>query len=183
MWIIWTITTIIATIIVAIIVNLIIVLRMPYNIMKITLKQRMNYPSNQWVFATPSTHRHRAVVRPSPDLLYSICCYDVSRQPVHLTAVVPDNYWSISGYAMNTDNFFVINDTQVKSNPIEVILTRKGTTYRDTTGEAHVITAPSDKGIVLIRTVITGKADSTRLVEIQKKSTAELAEYQPKTNA
>ena len=138
------------------------------------MTQRFNYPTNQWVFAPPATHERRTLVRPSPDLLYSLCPYDVSKHPLRLTAPIPDNYWSISGFAMNTDNFFTINDKQTKSDPIEVVLVRKDMTYQDPTGKAHVIVAPTDRGIILIRTVITSKADLPRLTEIQKKATIEL---------
>jgi len=170
-WIGWTV---LAIFVVAIIVNLVMVTRIPNDIMEITMTQRFNYPPNQWVFAPPTTHERRTIVRPSPDLLYSLCLYDVSNYPLRLTAVIPDNYWSISGFAMNTDNFFAINDKQAKSNPIEVILVRKDMTYQDTTGKAHVIVAPTDRGIILIRTVITSKADLPSLTEIQKKATVEL---------
>ncbi|MCX6010308.1 MAG: DUF1254 domain-containing protein [Chloroflexi bacterium] len=170
-WIGWTV---LAIFVMAIIVNLVMVIRIPNDIMDITLTQRFNFPSNQWVFAPPATHESRTIVRPSPDLLYSLCCYDISRYPLRLTAVIPDNYWSISGFAMNTDNFFAINDRQAKSTPIEIVLVRKGMTYQDSTGKVRVIVAPTDRGIILIRTVITSKADLPRLTEIQKKATAEL---------
>ncbi|MBM4447123.1 MAG: DUF1254 domain-containing protein [Chloroflexi bacterium] len=170
-WIGWTV---LAIFVVAIIVNLVMVIRIPNDIMEITLTQRFNYPPNQWVFAPPATAERRTIVRPSPDLLYSLCCYDISQYPLRLTAAIPDNYWSISGFAMNTDNFFAINDKQAKSNPIEVVLIRKDMTYQDTTGKAHVIVAPTDRGIILIRTVITSKADLPGHTEIQKKATIEL---------
>jgi uncharacterized membrane protein len=170
-WIGWTI---LAIFVVAVIVNLVVVVRIPNEIMEITMTERFNYPSNQWVFAPPATHERRTIVRPSPDLLYSLCLYDVSKYPLRLTAVIPDNYWSISGFAMNTDNFFAINDKQAKSNPIAVVLIQKDMTYQDPTGKAHVIVAPTDRGIILIRTVITSKADLPRLTEVQKKATAEL---------
>jgi len=170
-WIGWTV---LAIFVVAIIVNLVMVIRIPNDIMEETLTERFNFPTNQWVFAQPATAELRTIVRPSPDLLYSLCSYDISQYPLLLTAAVPDNYWSIAGYAMNTDNFFAINDRQVKSTPIEVVLIRKGMTYQDPMGKAHVIVAPTDRGIILIRTVITSKADLPSLTEIQKKATTEL---------
>jgi uncharacterized membrane protein len=173
-WIPWIGLTLLAVIVVAIIVSLVLVIRIPCNTMEITLTERFKYPRNHWIFAPPSTSESRAVVRPSPDLLYSLCCYDVSQYPLRLTALVPDNYWSISGFGMNTDNFFVINDKQAKSNPIEVVLISRGMMYQDSTGKAYVIVAPSDKGIILIRTVITGKADLPALMQVQRKATAEL---------
>ncbi len=173
-WILWIGLTLAATIVVAVIVNFVQILRIPNDIMNVTMTERFNYPSNQWVFAPPTTHERRAIVRPSPDLLYSLLLYDVSEYPLHLTATIPDNYWSISGFAMNTDNFFTINDKQAKSNPIDVVVIGKDMSYTDTTGKTQVIVAPTDTGILLIRTVITGKADLPVLMQIQKKATAEL---------
>lgn len=170
-WIGWTV---LAIFVVAIVINLVMVIRIPNEIMEITMTERFNYPSNQWVFAPPATPERRTIVRPSPDLLYSLCLYDVSKYPLRLIAYIPDNYWSISGFAVNSDNFFAINDKQAKSNPVEVVLISKGMTYQDTTGKAHVIVAPSNRGIILIRTVITSKDDLPRLIEVQKKATAEL---------
>ncbi len=156
----------------AVVVNLLRVSRIPMNIMKRTVKL---YPANQWVFARPPTARDRAIVRPSPDLHYSVLHYDINRCPLRLTAVIPPGqYWSVSGYAMNTDNFFVINDLQAKSNPIQVVLVPKGAKYINASGKAHLVTAPTREGIVLVRTVIPSKADLPRLREIQKQSTVEL---------
>jgi uncharacterized membrane protein len=173
-WALWIGLTLVATIIVAVVVNFIQILRIPNDIMNVTMTERFKYPSNQWVFAPPTTHEQRAIVRPSPDLLYSLMLYDVSEYPLHLTATIPENYWSISGFAMNTDNFFAINDKQALSNPIDVVLIGKDMSYTDTTGKTHVIVAPTDTGIILIRTVITGKANVPALMQIQKKAIAEL---------
>jgi uncharacterized membrane protein len=171
-WIPWIGGTLLAIIGVAIVVNLILVIRVPNDIMEITLTERFNYPGNQWIFAPPSTAKSRAVVRPSADLLYSICCYDISQHPLRLTAVMSD-YWAISGFSMNSDNFFVINDKQANSNPIEVVLIPIGSAYQDPTGKAHVIEAPSSRGIILIGAVVTNKAELTNLIQIQRQATIE----------
>ncbi len=155
----------------AVVVNLVLVLRIPVRVMRRTMRL---YPVNQWVFARPPTAKDRAIVRPSPDLHYSILCYDVGRGPLCLRASIPEGqYWSISGYSDRTDNFFIINDLQAKSNPIEVVLVPRGARYLNATGRAHMVTAPSRRGIVLIRTVIPSRADLPRLREIQRQSTVE----------
>ncbi len=164
--------TIAVALVVAVVVNLLRVSRIPRAIMRRTVKL---YPANQWVFARPATARDRVIVRPSPDLHYSILHYDINRCPLRLTAVIPSGqYWSVSGYAMNTDNFFVINDLQAKSSPVQVVLVPKGTKYINASGRAHLVTAPTKEGIILIRTVIPSKADIPRLREVQKQSTVEL---------
>jgi uncharacterized membrane protein len=171
-WIPWIGWTLLAVIVVAVAVNLILVTSIPSTIMGVTIDKKFNYPSNQWVFSPPATAASTDVIRPSADLLYSICVYDVSQHPLRVTATLSE-YSSISGFSMNTDNFFVIDDNQAKTNPIEVILVSKGMTYQDPTGKAYVITAPSNKGILMIGAVVTSQSALPGLTQIQKQATAE----------
>jgi len=106
----------------------------------------------------------RTVVRPSPDLLYSACAYDVSKAPLRISALVPDTYWSLSFFASNTDNFFVINDREVKANPVNILLVGPGTSYKNP-GSALVVTSPSNRGVAVIRILI---ADEDRIEELTK---------------
>ena len=118
----------------------------------------------------------RTIVRPSPDLLYTSCAFDVSARPLRITAPVPDGYLSISGFAANTDNFFALNDADVAPAPggrrqLEVVLARAGTG-----GLPHgvrVIAPPSDRGLILFRTLITRDADLPRLLELQAQQRCE----------
>ena len=50
------------------------------------------------------TANSREVVRPSPDLMYSGCGYDVTYDPLVIKTDIPNTYWSISffsGYLQN----------------------------------------------------------------------------------
>lgn len=69
------------------------------------------------------THQSRSVVAPSPDLLYAVCVFDVSAGPVRISARRPPGYWSLSLYDRNSDNFFGINDNEIKGDTVELILT------------------------------------------------------------
>lgn len=172
-WMPWIGWTLLATIVVAVIVNLVVAVSIPTAITEMTINQKFNFPSNQWVFQPPISDKSTDVIRPAPDDLYSILVYDVSQHPLRVTAVTSAN-WAISGIAINTDNFFNITDLQAKTNPVEVILVSKGQTYNDPTGKAQVIEAPSDRGILMMTAVIPNQAALSGLVEEQKKSTAEL---------
>lgn len=164
-WIGWTI---LATLVVAVATHGVTLMTIPHNIMNDTMNEKFKaLPRNEVFHAPPTTAESRGVVRPSPDLLYSICLYDVTERPLRLTALVPDSYWSVSCYASNTDNFFVMNDQQVKSNPVEVLLVGKNMPYTDT-GNAEVVVAPSDKGIVLFRLLITDEDELDDLIQVQK---------------
>jgi uncharacterized membrane protein len=69
------------------------------------------------------TDQSRSVVAPSPDLLYTVCVFDVGAGPVRISARRPQGYWSLSLYDRNSDNFFGINDNEVKGDAVELILT------------------------------------------------------------
>ena len=108
----------------------------------------------------------RAVVRPSPDLLYTVCVFDVSERPLRITAPVQDSYVSVSGFAADTDNFFAINDAALEPGPdgvkrFDLVVAKAGATGLP--AGARVITAPSDRGLILFRTLITRDADLPRL--------------------
>src|SRR5436190_20112011 len=49
-----------------------------------------------------ATAESRAIVKPSPDLLYSTCVFDVSKRPLKIVTGAPaDTYWSVALYADN----------------------------------------------------------------------------------
>lgn len=96
----------------------------------------------------------RAVVRPSPDLLYATCAFDLGGGPVRLTAEIPDaGYWSLSLFAANTDNFFVVNDRTAGGRRVDVVLVRAGDAVTAPPG-ARVVESPSGRGIALTRTLV-----------------------------
>lgn len=111
----------------------------------------------------------RVVVRPSPDLLYSVCAYDVSKAPLRISASVPDTYWSLSFFASNTDNFFVTNDREVKTNPVDILLVGPGTSYKNP-GNLQVVASPSTRGVALIRILITDEDTIEELTQIQRQA-------------
>lgn len=103
----------------------------------------------------------RTVVRPSPDLLYTVCVFDVSEHPLRITAPIQDSYVSISGFAADTRNFFAVSDADIPPDAqgkktFNVILTRHGTPSG--IPGARQVEAPSDRGIILFRSLITDDA-------------------------
>jgi uncharacterized membrane protein len=99
----------------------------------------------------------RAVVRPSPDLLYAACPFDLSKGPLRVTAVVPhETYWSISAFDSATNNFFVRNDRQIAGDSLEVLLMRRGQAWPPLGNalERVLLISPTTKGLILVRTLI-----------------------------
>lgn len=113
------------------------------------------------------------VVRSSPDLLYSICAYDVTEKPLRIRAdVPPDTYWSVSFYDMNTNNFRVINDREASAGAVVLVLRRPGDTSPAPAG-AEVIESPTDRGLVLFRTLIASEARFAEIDEARKDARCE----------
>jgi uncharacterized membrane protein len=166
-WILWTA---LATLVFALAVHLAVVAYIPYKAMDTVMNVRFKeLPYNALVSGTPITVESRNVVRPSPDLLYSVCKYDVSQRPLLITCPLPEGYWSASFYADNTDNFFAINDMQVKSLPVKLLLVGKNSATADT-GDAIVVRAQSDKGLVLIRMLVSDAKSLPALIGVQQKA-------------
>jgi uncharacterized membrane protein len=128
-----------------------------------------------WNVALPSgrpDHTSRGIVRPSPDLLYTVCLFDVSRGPVILTAPVQDSYVSLSGFAANTDNFFAINDSQVAPDAegrkrFDAVLLGSVKGSASIPDDATVVAAPTDRGIVLFRSLVRDDAQLDELYRMQ----------------
>lgn len=113
----------------------------------------------------------RAVVRPSPDLLYSACAFDVSDGPVRVTADVPrDTYWSISMFADNTDNFFVVSDRQTPGEHVELVLAQPGASVTLPPGAIRV-DAPTPRGVILERTLVIDEARLRELDAVRRRFT------------
>lgn len=109
----------------------------------------------------------RQVVRPSPDLLYSICAFDLSNGPVRFRAPISQNtYTSLSFYHMDSTNFYAENDLMVAGNRFDLTLV-KDVSQTSADDQGRIIVAPGSKGIALFRTLITdenafGRLDATR---------------------
>ncbi len=103
---------------------------------------------NAWRLSDRVTATSRWVVRPSPDFAYSTCVFDLSQGPVVITATPWDSYWSLSLYAANSDNFFVIDDREAHHGA-EITVVRRGRAHPE--GASMVVESPSERGIALIR--------------------------------
>ena len=97
------------------------------------------------------TSDSRDVVRPSPDLLYSGCAFNLSQTSLRITAQIPEEgYWSLSFFGANTDTFLVLNNQQETKGPIDIILVGPGN-FSPVPEDTQRVEAPSFKGIVLLR--------------------------------
>jgi uncharacterized membrane protein len=104
-----------------------------------------------------ATADSRAIVRPSPDLAYSSCPFDLSKGPVLIdVAPVPAPYWSLSVFDPRTDVAFVRNNVQAGGNPIRIAL------IGDSGGQAppgyEPVPVRGSSGIALVRILVDDRA-------------------------
>lgn len=104
---------------------------------------------NKFAFGSRTTQNSRNIVRPSPDLAYSSCVYDLSNGPLLIEAAPSpgQGYVSMSVFAANTDNIAVFDSTQSPLG-IRFVLARDG---QPVPAGEKVVRSPSVKGIVLDR--------------------------------
>jgi uncharacterized membrane protein len=116
------------------------------------------------------TDKSRAVVKPSPDLLYAACIYDVSRGPVHMAIKPPETYWSLSLYAGNTDNFFKLGAADTTSGTVEIVLGRPAdaATAKARYPSATFVPAASEAGVMLARILVLDHATEAIALAAQK---------------
>lgn len=119
---------------------------------------------NQLSINSKPDENSRWVVRPSPDLLYAICVYDLAQGPVVISASVPERYWSMQFYQMNTDNFAgIINQRDQRfrvGTQVEVTLINPDANPEEYSGE--VIQSPTGRGVMLLRASAIGDGSQSQ---------------------
>lgn len=103
------------------------------------------------------TAASRAIVRPSPDLAYSSCPFDLSKGPLLIdVAPAPALYWSLAVFDPRTDVAFVRNNLQAGGKSMRVAL------IGDSGGQAPAGYEPvrikGNSGIALVRILVDDRA-------------------------
>ena len=115
--------------------------------------------------------------RPSPDILYSVCPFDLSKGPLRITARVPHTtYWSVAGFDAATNNFFVRNDQQIPGDSIEILALGPGMTAppaNENAPDRVVVSAPTMRGLFLFRLVINDEKQLATLDALRQEASCE----------
>ncbi|HEY4941623.1 MAG TPA: DUF1254 domain-containing protein [Rhizomicrobium sp.] len=120
---------------------------------------------NRMTHGKRPTSASRGVVRPSPDLLYSSCIFDLKAAggALHVHAAgMPRTYWSVSLFDEDTNNFYVVNDRQAKTGSVDFIIVPP---HQDKPPLGTAVRSPSERGLVLFRTLID---DETHVADIDR---------------
>ncbi|MBW2256836.1 MAG: DUF1254 domain-containing protein [Deltaproteobacteria bacterium] len=145
-----------AALVASVLVHLCTVMAVPYAVM-LLLKVDTEAEPNRVHHGPLVTAETRDVVRPSPDLLYSACPFDLSDGPLQVTV------------ADDTDNFFVLNDQQIETDNVAIVLVTKDQDYTAKPAE-RVVIAPSVEGVVIFRMLIEDRNALDEVFEIQRQA-------------
>jgi uncharacterized membrane protein len=119
--------------------------------------QRVERVGGVNVFRHPpiATAAARTIVRPSPDLAYSSCVFDLSEGPVAIeVAPAPAPYWSLSVFDARTDVAFVRNNRDSRGAPIRVALALAG---QAVPAGVEAVRVDGARGIALIRILVESR--------------------------
>jgi len=121
------------------------------------------------MFAAPlATDKARAIVRPSPDLAYSTCPFDLSDGPVLVeVAPVPAPYWSLSVFDARTDAAYVRNNVEANNQPIRIAIAQEGQPVPDSMAAVRV---KGTTGIALIRVLVQDRRQFAAIDAARRKS-------------
>ncbi len=121
---------------------------------------------NHFFHAPPVDARHQTIVRPSPDLLYSSCPYDLTKGPLEVRATpIPGHYSSISVFDGRTDVAAVRNDEAMAGHPIRLIVALGG---QQVPAGADVVRVTMPRGIVLQRVLLADPSEAATIDPLRR---------------
>ena len=127
--------------------------------------------ANRFYHAPRRTYTDRDVVRPGPDLAYSVCVYDLTDGPVRVSGRLGAGYLSVSAFAHNTDNYFVLNDRQMTGGGFDLVFTRDSAA--SVPAGAREVVSPDVSGVLLVRQIIVDDAHFERIDQLRAGFTCE----------
>ncbi len=123
---------------------------------------------NQMTHAPLVDAQSQTIVRPSPDLAYSVCAFDLTQGPIKVYAdPVPGHYWSLTVFDSETNVAFVESDRDSKGAAVELML---ATADQAVPGGVRTVTMPSAKGVALLRVLLNDRAEFGAVTRYRKNS-------------
>ena len=106
------------------------------------------------------------IIRPSADLLYGGCGYDVTYQPLIISTQLPSTYWSVSFFSQNTDNFTTINELNESGENLKIYLFGPNS-KPSKVSDGFIVVSPSNRGLMLMRQFIGNGSNLEELYNVQ----------------
>ncbi len=110
---------------------------------------------HEWAASPQMTPQTQTIVRPSPDLAYAVCLFDVTGGPVEISAPTWDGYASLALFDRRTNNVFTTSLDSAIDAPRGVIVASKDADIQTDAYELPVIVLDKE-GIAVIRRLAPG---------------------------
>ncbi len=157
-----------AGVVVALVVGYLAILTIPYGLMEGAVRKLSGGGMNQMTYGNLASPDRQPVVRPSPDLAYSSCPYDLSAGPIEIyVAPVDGRYSSLSVFDAATDVIFVRNDVESNGIPYRILIAREDQAVPE---DAEVVRTDYDRGIALIRLLLKNPTEIGALDGARRRS-------------
>ncbi|MEM7007358.1 MAG: DUF1254 domain-containing protein [Pseudomonadota bacterium] len=127
--------------------------------------QERGLKHHQFTLSPRTTPQTQTVVRPSPDLAYSVCLFELSgNDALRIQTGTYDRYTSVSFFDDRTNNFATVRVSSDEG--ADIVLLAPGRARLGTgVFEGQQIEAPSQRGLILIRRLAPTENDYARVVE------------------
>jgi hypothetical protein len=142
----------------------------PYALMRVAMNRvGAQGRVNAFAHAPPTRAERQPVVRPSPDLLYSSCVFDLSNGPVLIDVPpIPDHYWSVSVFDARTDVAAVRSDRDTGGAAARLALIADA---QPAPAGYEPVRLAHTRGIALIRVLVSGDADYRAVDPVRQQAT------------
>jgi len=128
-------------------------------------RMRDTLPVNRMVILPPIVPGKEPLPFMVPDALYAMCRYDLSSNPVNVSAALADSGWTVSLHTPQGDNFYVVPAQQLRRPELSFMLVPGGErisefapTPRRANNPDNQIASPSLEGLVVVRAPLRGMA-------------------------
>jgi len=127
--------------------------RAPGFFMTLAMRQmeERGVPVHDFVLVPAATPQNQTVVRPAPDLAYSVCRFDLTRSNILASGGVSAGYGSLSVFDGRTDNVLTLSLMSGEPGPRTVEIGLSGRRRITAPSDAMFVQLSEVKGLVLIR--------------------------------
>ncbi len=126
-------------------------------------KLREALPLNQMVILPPAAPGRQPLPFMAPDAFHAVCRYDVTTNPVNVSAVLGDPGWTLSLHTPQGDNFYVMPAQQLRRNEVSFMVAPGGDRAADfglaarrPSGSETFIETPTTEGLIVLRAPLRG---------------------------
>lgn len=154
--------------VVAVATHGLLVLAFPRALMALALSRVEERAGTNHAYAAPRPdHTFRAVVRPSPDLLYSVCVLDLAAAggAIDVEATLPATYGSIAVYDAATDVVDVLRDRDFPDGQVRVRIESAGA---HAPSGVRVVRLGASRGVLLQRVLVPDEASAAAVDRIRR---------------